>query len=145
MRRIFMLIVDKMGWESQIPLISCRFGMPKWPYVIRLLDIFNDNLMDQGICVVCNKKKFLKEIPITSQVSKVSSSCANTNDDESKKAFVVPSFSSSVLFLSLQYIHYVSTARVVVHLYSTTKDERLLLLRELLCHTVSKVRFLFKN
>ena len=79
-------------------------------------------------------------------MSKVSSSCANTNDDESKKALPasVPSF-SSVLFLSLQYIHYVSTARVVVHLYSTTKDERLLLLRELLCHTVSKVVFLSKN
>ena len=110
MRRIFMFGY-KMGWEreSQIPLISCRFGMPKWPYVIRLLDIFNDNLMDQGICVVCNKKKFLKEIPITSQVSKVSSSCANTNDDESKKAlyllFFFYAFNTYIMLVLLEWLY----------------------------------------
>ena len=57
MRRIFMLIVDKMGWESQIPLISSKVWDAKMAKTIRLSDIFNDNLMDQGICVVCNKTK----------------------------------------------------------------------------------------
>ena len=72
--------------------------------VIRLLDISHDNLMDQGICL---PRKFF-----TSQVSKVSSFCANTNDDESKAFFLAYNllylFSRFSLCVYVpQYIHYV--------------------------------------